>query len=120
MLLILFIVVIFTPKITFPARKPLDPARDDATFHSGGPVVRLIVVVWDNPAIGNLGNDPSGAIEDSISNDASISESARYSNLGPLIYIYIYIYMNNGEELVIVRNLRYETIRDRKPDERQF
>lgn len=51
-LLDLVIIVIFSPEVPFPSCKPFKPAWQDATSRPWSPIVRLIIIVWNDPAIG--------------------------------------------------------------------
>jgi hypothetical protein len=78
-LLVLLIVVILSPEVTFPSCKPFEPTGQEATGRPWSPIVRLIIVVRYNAAITNPTQEPSRAVKYNIAQDATAT--CQYSNL---------------------------------------
>ena len=71
--LYLVIVVILPPEVPFPSCKPFEPTWEDATGRPWSPIVRLIIVIRNDPAISNPAQDPSRAVKYDITDNSTIT-----------------------------------------------
>lgn len=72
-LLDLVIVIVLSPEVPLPSCKPFEPAWQNATNWPWRPIIRLIIVVWNDALIRNPAQDPSRAVEYDISENSTVT-----------------------------------------------